>query len=176
MVVKIGAGRKPRDVVDMFLECHERIRSFSALAVKLSEARGVEDQELSDAAAQVTRYFAEALPLHAADEDESVLPRLRGQSPEVDLELEEMAREHRELEPRNTQLIELCTQLRDAPERLPELREELATVAKDVREALMIHIEREERVIFPAVRRYLDPETMTAIAQELRARRTTGPT
>ncbi len=83
------------DVVDLLLECHTRIRSFTTLAARLASTPGLAAAEVAEAAAGVHRYFTQALPLHARDEEESVLPRLRGRDPEVDRELAEMVHEHR---------------------------------------------------------------------------------
>ncbi|HEX9400550.1 MAG TPA: hemerythrin domain-containing protein [Anaeromyxobacter sp.] len=53
-------------------------------------------------------YFTEALPLHARDEEESVLPRLHGRDSAVDAELAAMEREHREHGPPLEVLVRAC--------------------------------------------------------------------
>jgi hypothetical protein len=78
MLIKIGPQKEISDIVDLLLECHERIRSFIGLAGRLANCGPVSDTEVSDAAARVVRYFSESLPLHVADEEESILPRLLG--------------------------------------------------------------------------------------------------
>src|SRR5574341_1715069 len=96
MLVGLGTPGARSDAVDLLLECHQRIRSFLGLALRLGEAWAAEPAEVADAAARVHRYFALALPLHAQDEDQSIAPRLRGRDRAVDHELEIVAREHRE--------------------------------------------------------------------------------
>src|SRR5690348_12854183 len=64
------------DAIDLLLGCHTRIRHFTAVAVKLSQPDAPADQVRS-AAAAVYKYYSQALPLHEADENDSVYPRLR---------------------------------------------------------------------------------------------------
>ena len=77
MLIGPGKHAAPGDAVDLLLECHARIRHFLALARRLGEARGESPTALSDTAAQVHRYFTLALPLHAQDEEEVILPAVR---------------------------------------------------------------------------------------------------
>lgn len=98
MLTRLGAPATPEDAVGLLLECHHRIRTFLALARRIAAAGPGDRGDVADSAARVTRYFTQALPLHARDEEESVLPRLRGRAADVDVALEVMAREHREHE------------------------------------------------------------------------------
>ncbi len=84
MLTKIGKPAAAGDAVGLLLECHERIRSFLALARRIAEVGPSAPGTVPEAAARVRRYFTEALPLHARDEEESILPRLRGLDPTVD--------------------------------------------------------------------------------------------
>src|SRR6185503_861481 len=94
MLVSLGSPRgDERDVVDALLACHERIRRFSAMAVRIADAGGATELEIRDAAAAVRRYFAEALPLHVADEDEDLAPLLAGRDPAIDAALATMSAE-----------------------------------------------------------------------------------
>jgi iron-sulfur cluster repair protein YtfE (RIC family) len=160
-----------KDVVDLLLECHERIRSMTALAVRLSEARDLPAAEIVDAADRVRRYFGLALALHARDEDESVVPRLRGKDPAVDRELEEMSHEHREHEDPVARVIVACDALAEQPGRLPELAPALGAAAKELERQFAVHLAREETVIFPAIRSNLPPHELARMVEELRARR-----
>jgi hypothetical protein len=65
MIVQLGARTTGNDVVDMLAACHERIRTFSTMACAIASGGDVRE-----AAAAVRRYFAEAYPLHVADEEE----------------------------------------------------------------------------------------------------------
>lgn len=159
------------DAVDLLLECHERIRSFLALARRIAEAGAEEHEAVVEAAERVRRYFSEALPLHARDEDESLLPRLRGRDPGLDAELEAMAREHREHERPLGELVAACEQIARAPGLLPGVAPVLARATAELERHFVAHLGREEAVIFPAVRRLLDGSVDAAIVREIRARR-----
>src|SRR5277367_1784317 len=62
--------------VDLLTSCHQRIRHFTAVAVKLAHAQGAPAQEIAQAAAAVHRYYTVSLPLHEADEEQTLRPRL----------------------------------------------------------------------------------------------------
>jgi iron-sulfur cluster repair protein YtfE (RIC family) len=171
MLAKIGKPAAADDAVDLLLECHERIRSFLALARRIAEVGPSEPGSVPDAAARVRRYFTEALPLHAQDEEESILPRLHGLDASVDADLEAMSREHREHERPLGVLVGACDQLARAPERLPELAPAVSRAAGELERHFAEHLRREEAVIFPAVRRLLDRSADAAIVREIRARR-----
>src|SRR5690349_2192994 len=66
------AGLLLRDL----LTCHGHIRSFSTVAVRLAGAPAEHVRQIEEAARRLVDYFGRALPLHVADEDQSLLPRL----------------------------------------------------------------------------------------------------
>jgi len=168
-------GTKPRKtsegVVDLLLACHERIRHFTRLAIELGAARQAPRDQIVDAAHKVVRYFGEALPLHAADEDESIAPRLRGLDPAVDEALDSMSREHEAHRAPLSRLLEHCRSLSSAPEKIDQLAPEVAALAAELEEAFRGHLEREERVVFPAMLKYLETSVRAEILAEMRARR-----
>ena len=98
MYVQIGVPKEPSDIVDLLLECHERIRTFVGLAGRLANTKQPSVDEVRDAATRVARYFSEALPLHVADEEQSILPRLSGRDSELDKALNSMREQHRQHE------------------------------------------------------------------------------
>lgn len=169
----IGIGKKPeaQDVVDLLLDCHTRIRSFSSLAVRIATAEGASADEVRQAAYKVRRYFTVALPRHVADEEESVLPRLMGRDPEVDQALQRMEDEHQGHEAPLRRLMEICEILSETPERLPSFRQELATTGARLEAEFQSHLDAEEQFILPAMRSLLSKEDLDAIHQELRQRR-----
>ena len=171
MLTVLGKRPATGDAVDLLLECHDRIRSFLALARRVAGAGPAEREGIPEAAARVHRYFTQALPLHARDEEDSILPRLKGRDAAVDRELETMAREHAEHEPPMTRLVQAC----DAVARDVALHAALApaidAAARELEDHFAAHLRREEEVIFPAMRRLLDPSDDAAIVRELRARR-----
>lgn len=171
MYVQIGSPKNPSDVVDLFLECHERIRTFIGLAARLAKTEGVSPDEVREAAARVARYFSDALPLHVADEEESILPRLAGRSPALDRALDRMNRQHREHEQPLRVLLEACNTLKSSPELLDRVREKLAEAAAGLETDYAAHLQEEERIILPAIRTFLTPAEKAEIESELRARR-----
>lgn len=171
-------GLRPRQVEHepavLLLECHQRIRDFCSLARRLTDP-GIPDDVTAEAARRVHRYFTEALPLHAADEDETLEPRLRGRSGELDAALDRMSREHQAHQPLVARLCELTRVLAAAPAELANVGTELSSVALRLEEQLLDHIEHEERTIIPAIAEYLPPRTRESIVAQFAARRHVMP-
>lgn len=171
MKIGHGPGKQKKDLHARLTDCHDRIRHFTALARKLAGATDVPPTEIADAAAAVHRYFTEALPRHVADEEQSLLPRLRGRSPALDAALATVEAEHVEHDPDVAALVGLTATLRDWPERHGSLAGELAEVAARLDAAFSTHLEAEEAHVFPALRRHLSPDDEAAILSEMAARR-----
>jgi iron-sulfur cluster repair protein YtfE (RIC family) len=171
MLIQIGSSKEPSDIVDLLLECHQRIRHFLSLAYRLAQTHGALHDEISDASARITRYFSEALPLHVADEEQSILPRLSGRTPGLDAALQDMHQEHFEHEPLVGALLEMCRTLHASPEKLDEFRHSLLTTVSRLEKAISAHLEKEEQIVLPAIRTLLPPEEQATMLTELRARR-----
>jgi iron-sulfur cluster repair protein YtfE (RIC family) len=152
MLVQIGKRPEARDVVELLLECHERIRKFTRMAHELAAARAADPDEIRQVAGQVRRYFVESLPLHVEDEEQDVLPRLTGRDREVDRALADMRAEHAAHGPLVTRLVDLCEQLVRDPRQLAARTDELGGVAGRLTSEFEAHLASEERVIFPALR------------------------
>lgn len=173
MLIDIGKKKAQGDVVDLLLDCHTRIRSFSRLAVRIAEAEGAAAGEVAEAAARVRRYFSVAMPHHVEDEEESVLPRLMGKDAALDAALERMEAEHEgHVEPLR-RLVEIAGELAARPDRLPARRETLGEVGGALVRAFDAHLEAEEAIVFPAIREKLSVDEREAILGELRRRRQT---
>jgi hypothetical protein len=118
--------RRPTDddALDLLLACHGRIRSFTSLAVTLAGGRGLADAEVAEAAGAVARYFGVALPLHVADEDESLMPRLLAApaARALDEPLRTMEREHVEIEAHLAAFVPVWEELAAEPGRLESRR------------------------------------------------------
>ena len=171
MLTRIGRPAAGGDAVDLLVECHGRIRQFIALARRLGEASSLDGAEVAEAAARVHLYFTKALPLHARDEEESIAPRLAGRDPELDRELAAMRREHAEHRGPLDRLTDSCLALVAVPGRHTPLAGSIAEAADELGRHFAVHLEREERSIFPAARRLLDPAEDLAVVAEIRARR-----
>jgi iron-sulfur cluster repair protein YtfE (RIC family) len=174
LLTRLGTPAVAGDAVDLLLECHVRIRAFLDMAGRIGEERSAPPAEVADAAARVHRYFTAALPLHARDEEESILPRLRGRDPDVDRELDVMVREHADHARPLEALVTACAALaRDASLHdalAPAIGEATAALARHFAD----HLAREEAVVFPAMRRLLDASADAEIVREIRGRRAPG--
>lgn len=161
-----------RGPAGLLTDCHQRIRTFSQMAVGLSTAVDVPADQVSAAANRVHRYFSLALPLHEQDEESSLRPRLLALSPDPVLTaaLDAMVTEHRTLHG----LLELLSPawgvLVSTPEALPSLSPTLIDPTRELHALFAAHLTREETVIFPRIDA-LPAEDREAIRTEMRDRR-----
>ena len=150
-------------MVGALAACHERIRRFAAMAEAVASRPEAPANERAEAAAGVVRYFTIALPLHAADEDDSVRPRLRG----VDAVLAELAAEHHAHDALIAPVVAACREIVAAP---ATARPDFAAAAAALTAAMATHLAREEAVVFPAIAA-LPPAVQAEIRAEMLARR-----
>lgn len=170
MLISLGKRTHTPHVVDLLVECHGRIRRFLEITRRLAQTQSPSNEHIAETAGQIRRYFAEALPLHIADEDELVERFLRGRSELVDDALDKMTKEHAHHAPLVDRIVELCAILQRQPERLEALAVELRDVAVLLEAAFEPHLAREETVIFPALRT-LAASQLDAIKTGMRERR-----
>lgn len=169
MLISIGRRRGAEDLTSLLLECHARIRHFSALAVRLaSSVASPEDR--AAAAASIARYFEEALPLHVRDEDESVIPRLRDCARATDA-LDRIGREHRDHEPLLAELVALAGEIAADAGTFAAHQERLRALSATLQDELGSHLELEERAFLPMIAAHLSVAEQRAILVEMRARR-----
>jgi hemerythrin-like domain-containing protein len=175
-MLTIGTPSEPEDLVGLLLACHERIRRFAGIAVEIGHRDDLPPAEIASAAQRCEKYFDLALPLHVADEEESLLPRLRGVDPDLDAALEAMGAQHREHAILLPELLAALRAVQVSPEDAGA-RERLRKVATPLARDFEQHLELEERVVFPAILARLSAEAQAQAIAELRARRggSTGP-
>ncbi len=172
MLTQLSKRREAQcqDLVALLGECHQKIRHFVDLARDIALHRDVPAEQVAQACADVERYFREALPLHVADEEESIEPRLRGQSPSVDHVLDTMAAQHQQHASKVANLLGAIAKVRSQP--CDDVaRSELAAAAIALRTEFVDHLNLEETTIFPAIRELLPSDTQALIIEELRQRR-----
>ncbi len=160
--------------LELLLGCHARIRHFMQLSLTLANAVDVPLDEISEAAAAIFRYFSLALPLHEADENRSLFPRLQAALPNGGLvheAAETMVEQHKAINELAAELLSLCTTLDRYPARLPVLAHRLGDVAQALNLIFSAHLLLEESVIFPAFQDLLSPEQITEMSQEMQQRR-----
>lgn len=159
------------DPLGLFLECHERIRRFCRLAVRIATEPSP-DNDVKDAAFAVHRYFHRALPLHIEDEDLSLLPRLEAVGDAaIKQALERMSDEHDPIDSRIRALIPSWRLLSERPTELAAMKSELFEQANAIEQLMLPHLVHEETVIFPAARRLLSKQQLEEIAGQMRDRR-----
>lgn len=169
-----NAGAKEESAVEMLLGCHERIRHFSGVSTRLARAEGVAAGEVVQAAEGLYRYFTIALPLHEADENDSVQPRLRRAVPEGELggpAADAMVEQHRLIDEIVERLLPLWQILRSKPEKLLEVSAELRQLSTTLEHLFELHLKLEEETVFPAMEKYLSEGQLDEIVREMRARR-----
>jgi len=168
MLTRLGQrSPQPRTMREMLTDCHARIRHFCALGKRLAE--GGPAEQLREAAGELVRYFAVALPLHVRDEDENVRPRLaRLGDGALDAALAKMSAEHLESE---AALVELLAAWRDIAAAADAARcADTARAAATLAEHFERHLRDEEAIVFPALDR-LPASEQQAIVAEMQARR-----
>src|SRR4051794_17871981 len=93
-LVEMGTRKRGSDTpAGLVLSCHERIRSFLTLAARVA-AGDAPASEIAEAVARLHRYFMVALPLHVADEEQSIEPRLLAHAPALAEPIARMRTEH----------------------------------------------------------------------------------
>jgi hemerythrin-like domain-containing protein len=166
---------KPEDAVDLLVGCHQRIRHFTGVAVKLAHAQGSAPEEIRQAAAGVHRYYSVSLPLHEADEDQTLQPRL---SAVADAQLRHalvaMHDQHQAIDELLERLLPLLELLRNNPDTLPQVGGEMCSITKALDEIFRAHLQMEGELIFPAIRGTLPHSTREEMLREMQDRRKTG--
>lgn len=172
------SGRRSLDAphstpLDMLQECHARIRHFLQLSRTLADARDVPQTEIASAAAAIHRYFSQALPLHEADENQTLFPRFRDAFP-PGAPLREAARimveQHEAIEELAAELLSLCGALQRNPERLPGYAGRLQHVTAALAQIFASHLHMEETVLFPALQHFT-PAQLDEMSREMQQRR-----
>ena len=158
----------------MLIGCHERIRHFSSTARKLAHAHDADAQQVQAAAEAALRYFTVALPLHEADENESLHPRLKSAVPAGDLAgpaADAMVDQHNAIDELLERLLPLLALLERNPAKLPEIAGEMCAVTSRLDDLFREHLELEEKVVFPAINANLSEADRRSLVLEMQARR-----
>ena len=164
-----------QDAVDMLLACHSRIRNFTAIAERIAEVgQNAAPAEVANAAEAVHRYYTVALPLHEADENETVYPRLRQAMTDAGAPaeaVEAMVEQHGPIDDLIAELVPLWERLKSTPDQLPSVAADMTAKCARLRRLWNEHLALEEETVFPAIRRYLDAAALGEMREEMRARR-----
>lgn len=158
----------------MLMGCHERIRHFSSVARKLAHAQDADTVQVQSAAKSAYRYFTVALPLHEADENESLHPRLKRAVPPGDLAgpaADAMIDQHNAIDELLERLLPLLQLLERNPAKQPEVAAEMCAITSRLDDLFREHLELEEKVVFPAIGASLTEADRQSLAAEMQGRR-----
>ena len=172
----LPAQPKTEDAVDLLIGCHQRIRHFTGVAVKLAHAQGASPEDVVQAAAAAHRYYTVSLPLHEADEEETLRPRLDAVGNEkVRHALMAMTDQHLAIDELLERLLPLLVMVRNNPQTIHAAGSEMCSITKTLDELFRAHLQLEEEVIFPAIREALPESVRLEMLREMQGRRKQGP-
>lgn len=163
---------KEETAVDMLLGCHQRIRHFAGVIQRIAGSKGASLDEISDASADVHRYFTVSLPLHEADETSSVEPRLQAAVPgsEAARAARVMIQQHVRINALLHQLLPIVDALCRSPELLDRFAPRMTELASEFQSLWDTHLKLEEETVFPAINLLPETERRQMVA-EMRERR-----
>jgi iron-sulfur cluster repair protein YtfE (RIC family) len=179
MLNQISPARKPdkseNDAVGLLIGCHQRIRHFTSVATKLAHAQAATPQEIQDAAETVYRYYSISLPLHEADEEDGLRPRLSKIADErVHHALAAMHDQHMAIDDLLERLLPLLRLVGNNPATLAEAGAEMCSITSALSQMFDAHLQMEEAVIFPAIEQGLTENDRAELLEEMRGRRKQG--
>lgn len=145
----------------------ERLAGLSRAAGELAD--GARRMEALDEIYDTTGWFARGGARHVADEEQTLFPHLRGK-PECAALLAALEAEHAEHQALEKELGTLVGGWREeGPEVSDERR--VAELAEKLGELYRVHIEREEKELFPMARRLLAPSVIEEMGKQMMDRR-----
>lgn len=159
----------------MLRACHGRVHRMLSLLGKLQAhlvVHGVDDQA-SQAARDVMRYFDQAAPLHHQDEELHVFPAAhRSGDPQAIAAVIRLGVEHQTMEADWQQLRAELQKLlaEEAPYPLP-LAWQTDKLVQTFCARYTEHIRIEERIVYPSVEAGLAPHEAETMGREMAARR-----
>ncbi len=169
------AKQPPEDALDLLTGCHQRIRYFNATAIKLAHAQGASPADIRQAAAGVHRYYSVSLPLHEADEEVTLRPRLDAVASEpVRHALIAMHDQHQAIDELIERLLPLVVLVERNPDTLHDVGPEMCSITTALDEAFSAHLHLEEEIIFPSIRESLADDARATMLAEMQARRQQG--
>lgn len=183
MAVQLGSRGQAdfSQPIELLMDCHRRIEHF--LEVLERVVQQYVDRDLDDeggrALETALHYFRHAAPKHTADEEESLLPRLRAQQCEglaqVLADAERIERDHRRATAMHDRVDEAGRAwLRDR--RLSG--QAAARLRADLHRLRLLytgHIAFEDERLFPAAAEALRGEELAEMGREMAARRGLAP-
>ncbi len=172
MLHSIRTGPLPapsHEPIDLLLSCHAKLRHFSELSLALATRADLGREEAADASVRLLRYFRIALPLHEADEEQSIGPALLATPARslVEDALGTMAAQHQQLH----EILEALMPAWEQVEAEPGAERPALADARALATLLDLHLGLEEQTIFPSILG-IDPAKRKLLYVEMRGRRT----
>jgi len=169
------------DPLGVLSDCHRRVERFLHTLVLVTEqaAGGGLTTKQRDALEAGLRYFADAAPLHTADEEDSLFPRLRltddaRLAPALHT-LEALHHDHEVARAGHADVDRLGHRWLADGRLSPEDVQRLAARLHELDGIYQRHIMVEDRELFPLARRVLAPALVHAIGAEMARRRGLTP-
>ncbi|MBI4468353.1 MAG: hemerythrin domain-containing protein [Acidobacteria bacterium] len=166
------------DPLAMMNDCHRKIeRLLSGLQTIMALTHGGPLSSAHRPALELgLRYFKDAAPYHARDEEESLFPRMR-KSPNPEAQaaiavLDALDAEHVEAESGHAVLEALGRKWLTEGSLNPEEAAQLESVVNDLAVLYTRHIAIEDTEVFPLAARVLTAEELKEVGVEMAARRT----
>lgn len=167
--------------IELLTDCHRRIEKFLGQMISIvNECRGGElDKDHRQALETAMRYFRQAAPLHTADEEVSLFPRLRQTSQQeavgaFDL-LDRLEQDHIVAAESHTEVDGLVQAwLTEGFLETSDL-ERLSLELHGLRTLYDRHIALEDGTLFPLASRVLPPEEVAQVGREMAVRRGLDP-
>jgi len=179
MPIQIGQKRESdfSDPLGLLSDCHRRIEHFLAVLIRVCDGTkgGSLDPEQRVALEKALAYFRDAAPKHTADEEESLFPRLHAtvfdQPDSLMTSLVCLEQEH-EVAARDHQVVdELGLRWLNEGALAGRDSQALSEALARLNELYSLHIEIEDRELFPLAARLLGPDELAAVGREMAGRR-----
>ncbi|HEX3891879.1 MAG TPA: hemerythrin domain-containing protein [Terracidiphilus sp.] len=176
MAIQIGA--KPDsgfdDPIGMLTDCHRRIEQFLKILATVAEraaGRGLTGEETA-AVQSALHYFRTGGSRHTADEEESLFPKLRAESPaETFAKLDALEADHEAASTLHDSVEQIYVRWIDQGTLDGEAQQQLSASMNRMTRLYQAHIKVEESDVFPQAAAVLDRGTIASIGEEFRARR-----
>ncbi len=177
-------GGKPEssfaDPIGLLSDCHRRIERFLSVLSQLSgqAQSGPLTGDQRAALETALRYFREAAPKHTADEEQTLFPRLRSRTPELDAILarvDVLEAQHTQAGQSHAAVDLLGRAWLETGSLSPEDGARFSSLVAGLADLYREHISIEEGEVFPAAATALSKPECEAMGSEMAARRGLQP-
>jgi hemerythrin-like domain-containing protein len=183
MPITIGAqpDHTFEEPIGLLTDCHRRIERFLALLLGITErARGgnLTDEQRGQLETAL-RYFQKAAPLHTADEEESLFPRLREtgdpRAAEALQTIERLEEDHIAANALHDEVDGLGRKWLDAGVLSVDEADRLIRILSALKATYARHIAVEDNEVFPLAEQLLAAGTVRELGREMALRRGLDP-